>query len=62
VRALALCIDDDGMRGKVNLCSPNPASNAEISTVIAKAIHRPNWLPAPSFGLKALFGGEQSRF
>lgn len=56
VRALALCIDDDGMPGKVNVCSPNPASNAEVSGAIAAALGRPNWLPAPAFGLKALFG------
>jgi uncharacterized protein (TIGR01777 family) len=56
VRALALCIDDDTMPAKVNVCSPNPASNAEVSAAIAKSLHRPSWLPAPSFGLKALFG------
>jgi hypothetical protein len=44
------------MPAKVNVCSPNPASNAEVSAAIAKALNRPNWLPAPSLGLKALFG------
>jgi uncharacterized protein len=56
VAALTLCIDDEAMPAKVNVCSPNPASNAEVSAAIAKALKRPNWLPAPSFGLKALFG------
>lgn len=56
VAALTLCIDDESMPAKVNVCSPNPASNAEISQAIATALHRPNWLPAPSFGLKMLFG------
>ena len=56
VRALALCIDDDTIPAKVNVCSPNPASNAEVSEAIAKALHRPSWLAAPSFGLKVLFG------
>jgi uncharacterized protein (TIGR01777 family) len=56
VAALSLCIDDDTIAGKVNVCSPNPASNEEVSAAIAKALHRPSWLPAPSFGLKALFG------
>jgi len=36
--------------------SPHPASNAEISAAIAKALHRPNLFTVPSFGLKALFG------
>ncbi len=56
VAALTLCIDDDAMPAKVNICSPNPASNAEVSAALAKALHRPNWLAVPSFGLKALFG------
>jgi uncharacterized protein len=56
VRALTLCIDDETMPAKVNVCSPNPASNEEISTAIAKALHRPSWFAVPSFGLKVLFG------
>lgn len=56
VRALVLCIDDEAMPPKVNLCSPNPASNAELSAAIAKALHRPNLIPVPKFALKTLFG------
>jgi NAD dependent epimerase/dehydratase family enzyme len=56
VRALTLCIDDETLPPKVNICSPNPASNAEISDAIAKVLRRPSWLTAPSFGLKLLFG------
>jgi uncharacterized protein len=56
VSALMLCIDDESMPSKVNVCSPNPASNAEISTEIAKALHRPSLFTVPAFGMKALFG------
>lgn len=56
VRALTLCVDDETLPSKVNICSPNPASNAEISAAIAQTLHRPSWLTAPSFGLKLLFG------
>ena len=56
IRALLLCIDDETMPAKVNICSPNPASNAEVSMALARALHRPSWLTAPAFGLKALFG------
>jgi uncharacterized protein (TIGR01777 family) len=56
VRALALCIDDESLPEKLNVCAPNPASNAEISTSIAETLHRPNWIPVPAFGIKALFG------
>lgn len=56
VAALTLCIDHEAIGPKINLCSPNPASNAELSAVLARALSRPNWLPAPAFALKALFG------
>jgi uncharacterized protein (TIGR01777 family) len=56
VRGLALCVDDETLPEKVNVCSPQPASNAEISAAIAEALRRPNWMPVPAFGLKALFG------
>ncbi|MDF3065548.1 MAG: Cell division inhibitor [Polyangiaceae bacterium] len=56
VRALALCVDDESMPSKVNVCAPSPASNAELSAAIAKALHRPNLFTVPRFGLKAIFG------
>ena len=56
VAALTLCIDDENMPAKVNICSPNPASNAQVSKAIAKALHRPSLFTVPAFGLKALFG------
>jgi uncharacterized protein len=56
VAALTRCIDDENMPAKVNVCSPKPASNAEISAAIAKTLGRPNLFTVPKFGLKALFG------
>jgi uncharacterized protein len=56
VRALILCIDDDTMPSKVNVCSPNPISNAELSAAIARALQRPNWFTVPRFALKVIFG------
>jgi len=56
VSALMLCIDDAAMPQKVNVCSPNPASNADVSAAIGQALHRPSWFRAPARGIKALFG------
>jgi len=56
VAILMACVDEESISGKVNVTSPNPVSNAEVSTAIANAVHRPSWLAAPSFALKALFG------
>lgn len=56
VAALALCIDDAGLQGTLNVCSPNPASNAQVSQSIADVLHRPSAFTVPRFALKALFG------
>jgi hypothetical protein len=55
IAALTRCIDDDTLPPKVNVCSPNPASNAEVSAAIAHALHRPSAFTVPRFALKALF-------
>ncbi|HKY39899.1 MAG TPA: DUF1731 domain-containing protein [Polyangiaceae bacterium] len=56
VAALTRCIDDPGMPAKVNLCSPNPVTNLEVSRAIATALGRPCWFPVPAFALRVLFG------
>lgn len=55
IAALTLCIDQD-ISGSLNVCSPQPASNAQVSEQLARALARPSWLSAPAFGLKLLFG------
>ncbi len=56
VAALERCIDDPALSGAVNLCAPEPLSNAELSQIIGELLGRPSFLKAPSFALKALFG------
>jgi uncharacterized protein (TIGR01777 family) len=56
VSALVRCVDDDDMPAKVNVCSPHPTSNADISASIAQVLGRPNLLTVPKFGLRAIFG------
>lgn len=43
--------------GPVNLVAPNPATNAEVTAAIARALHRPALLPVPAFALKIALGG-----
>jgi len=54
--ALKRCIDDSALSGAVNLCAPEPLSNAELSQIIGELLGRPSFLKAPGFALKALFG------
>jgi len=42
--------------GVWNCTSPNPATNAEFTTDLAKAVHRTAIFPVPAFALRLLFG------
>src|SRR4051812_2368057 len=44
--------------GAVNLTAPNPVTNIEFTSTLAKTLHRPAFLPIPSFGPKLLLGSE----
>ena len=48
--------DPDGARGPFNLTAPNPVTNQELTRLLARVLHRPGFLPAPSFGLRILLG------
>ncbi|MEP7053228.1 MAG: TIGR01777 family oxidoreductase [Pseudomonadota bacterium] len=56
VAALKRCVDDPALSGAVNVCAPEPVSNAELSHLVGELLGRPSFLKAPSFALKALFG------
>ena len=44
--------------GAVNLTAPTPVTQAEFTKTLAKVLHRPSFLPVPSFGPKLLLGSE----
>lgn len=46
----------DTVSGPINATAPVPVTNAELSAALGRALQRPNWLPAPAFALRALFG------
>ncbi len=56
VAALRFLIDNNGLRGPVNLTAPNPITNNDATKDLAHALHRPAALPVPSFALKAALG------
>jgi uncharacterized protein len=55
VRALTHLLDSE-LAGPVNLTAPEPATNAEITTSMGAALHRPTLLPVPAVALKAVLG------
>ena len=46
VAALKMLIDSD-LSGPVNLTTPHPATNAEVTQAMGEALHRPTLLPVP---------------
>lgn len=47
---------DSSLKGIFNGTAPYPAKNKEFTKALGKALHRPAFLPAPSFALKIVFG------
>jgi uncharacterized protein (TIGR01777 family) len=56
VAALLFCVDTEGTRGPVNLCSPNPVTNRELSKALGRVLGRPAVAPVPAVALKVLYG------
>ena len=44
--------------GPVNLTAPNPVTNAEFTSALGRAVHRPTVLPTPLAPLRIVYGGE----
>ncbi|MGC8480551.1 MAG: TIGR01777 family oxidoreductase [Acidimicrobiales bacterium] len=60
VDAIIFLLDHPEIHGPVNLTSPNPVTNAEFTTALARALHRPAILTAPAGAIKALLGPEMA--
>ena len=48
------------VEGAVNLTAPNPATNQEFTSALARALHRPALFPVPGIALKIALGGFSS--
>ena len=47
-----------GISGPVNLCSPAPVRNSELTKALGQALRRPAWLPVPKLAPALLLGQE----
>ena len=59
IRAITFLLENK-VSGPVNLTSPNPVTNQEFTSALARAMHRPALFPAPALGLKIALGGFSS--
>ncbi len=56
VRAIVFCMENETLRGPVNVTSPQPVPNREFAKTLGRALHRPALIPAPRIALRILFG------
>ena len=59
IRAISFILDSK-VEGPVNLTAPNPVTNQEFTSALARAMHRPALFPAPALALKIALGGFSS--
>src|SRR5262252_8771386 len=60
VAAARFLLGRDDISGPVNLTTPSPVSNAEFTSALATAVHRPAVMLVPAPALKVAIGGVSS--
>lgn len=53
---IQFALEQPMLKGPVNTTAPNPVTNAEFTRGLARALHRPAFLPVPAVVLKTMFG------
>lgn len=56
VRAIVFALVNEDLRGPVNVTSPSPVQMDDFGKTIASVLHRPHWIPVPSFAMKMVLG------
>ncbi|MFJ7726742.1 TIGR01777 family oxidoreductase [Neobacillus sp. NPDC097160] len=56
VRAISFSIENDKLRGPVNVTAPSPVKMKDFGKTIGSVLRRPHWLPVPSFAMKMVLG------
>jgi len=49
-------LENDNLRGPVNVVSPNPVTNEEFTKTLGEVLYRPSFLPLPEFAVNLVFG------
>jgi uncharacterized protein (TIGR01777 family) len=60
VSALIFALRDEDLEGPVNLVSPTPVTNAELTSVLGRVLKRPTVLPVPKFALRLGAGAQMA--
>lgn len=60
VGAILHALRSDDLAGPINVTAPNPATNAELTAALGKAVGRPAKLPVPKAALGLVLGREMA--
>jgi uncharacterized protein (TIGR01777 family) len=58
VGAIRFALENDELAGPVNLCGPEPVTNAQFTRAVGEAMHRPTPFVVPGFALRLVRGAE----
>lgn len=56
VRGIRHAIDREELRGPLNVTSPEPVTNAELTRTLGRVLHRPTMFPVPAAAIRILLG------
>jgi hypothetical protein len=56
VGAIMHCLNDQNLRGPVNVVAPEPVTNAKYTKTLGRVLARPTIFPMPAFAARAAFG------
>ncbi|MHC1728606.1 MAG: TIGR01777 family oxidoreductase [Syntrophobacteraceae bacterium] len=54
--AIMFMVENTGIAGPVNCCSPNPVRNKDLAKELGNVLRRPSFLSMPGFMLRAILG------
>jgi len=49
-------LENENLRGAINVASPNPVTNEEFTKTLGEVLYRPTFLPLPEFAVNLVFG------
>ena len=56
VGVIAYVLEQKGLRGPINVVSPNPVTNREFTKTLGRLLRRPTLLRVPALAIRAAFG------
>lgn len=59
-KAILFAIENEDLCGAFNVVAPEAKTMNDFGKVLAKVLHRPHWIPTPSFALKLALGAKSS--